>query len=395
MERLVFLFYNYIIKIKLKRGFKLENAKFNEFDILKGMALLALVLQHTIAGTFYQPDINEISLNIGTTFLGLIRFAVPLFIFITGLVLFHHYGDKLEYKSYYKKGLIQIIVPYIAWTAFYFIWTSLINGSTPMNTYEQFKTIINLSVSGQAAYHLWFMVIIIAFYLLFPIFKLILSNQRTFITNLTVVIISFIINILLLYALSNGLIKSDNPKLGFIFNNLDRNIFFWIFYFLFGGFVGLYYEKLKVFVGKLVLPLLFLVAVSMYYVYSEVANINSAFTENNYTLSAQVTAPLKPFTLILCTMLIILLFYTATRLPSKSPRLTSMFATSGRYALGAYFIHAFILSLSNDYVLNNLSSVTIQTIISFLLCSSISIYISYLLNKAKTPVGRIFTGNMD
>lgn len=378
----------------MKRGFKLINQKLHEVDILKGMAFLALVLQHTIAGIFYQPDINGTALIIGTTLLGLTRFAIPLFMFIMGFILFQQYSSKLNFKVYYKTGLIKVIVPYVAWTIFYFIWTSLLNGSAPLDTFEQIKTILNLIISGEAIYHLWYMIIIITFYLLFPVFKMSISNERNLVTNSIVLIVSLIINLLLLQALSSGVIKSDNPKLGIIFNYLDRNILFWHFYFLFGGFVGIYYDKIKTLLGKIVIPILILIAVSMYFVYSEIAEINSNLNIN-YISSANVTSTLKPFTMILCTLLIISLLYIAKELPLKSRRLTNMFATAGRYAFGAFFVHPFTLSLSNTYVFTNLHSITFQTIVSFALCSSISVYISYLLNKAKTPVGRIFTGKTD
>ena len=163
---------------------------------------------------------------------------------------------------------------------------------------------------------------------------------------------------------------------------------------MFGGFVGIYYDKIKTLLGKIVIPILILIAVSMYFVYSEIAEINSNLNIN-YISSANVTSTLKPFTMILCTLLIISLLYIAKELPLKSRRLTNMFATAGRYAFGAFFVHPFTLSLSNTYVFTNLHSITFQTIVSFALCSSISVYISYLLNKAKTPVGRIFTGKTD
>lgn len=100
------------------------------------------------------------------------------------------------------------------------------------------------------ANHLWFMVMIIPFYLLFPFFKLLISKNRKWMINLVVVTTIFVINLFLVYALSKGMITNNNPNLGFIFNYLDRNFLFWVFYFILGGFVGLYYDHWKIFVRK-------------------------------------------------------------------------------------------------------------------------------------------------
>lgn len=94
------------------------------------------------------------------------------------------------------------------------------------------------------------MVMIIPFYLLFPLFKLLISKNRKWWVNSEVVAAVFIVNLLLVYALSKGMIQSANPNLGFIYNYLNRNFLFWIFYFILGGFVGLYYDRWKTFVRK-------------------------------------------------------------------------------------------------------------------------------------------------
>lgn len=96
----------------------MKKAKLEEIEILRGITFLTVVFQHIIAGIFYQPGLSPLTLNVATTFLGLIRFAVPLFVFITGVVLFYNYDAKVNYKDFLFKRFKHVVVPYLVWTVF-------------------------------------------------------------------------------------------------------------------------------------------------------------------------------------------------------------------------------------------------------------------------------------
>lgn len=47
------------------------------------------------------------------------KFAVPVFVFITGMVLFYNYDGALKYGTFLRKRFMDIIVPYIIWSLLY------------------------------------------------------------------------------------------------------------------------------------------------------------------------------------------------------------------------------------------------------------------------------------
>ena len=51
------------------------------------------------------------------------KFAVPLFIFITGMVLFYNTGEQLKYGRFMQKRLTDVIAPYVVWSLVYFTLT--------------------------------------------------------------------------------------------------------------------------------------------------------------------------------------------------------------------------------------------------------------------------------
>ncbi|MBA9086792.1 surface polysaccharide O-acyltransferase-like enzyme [Fontibacillus solani] len=374
----------------------MRKAKLEEVEILRGIAFLAVVMQHTIAGIFYQPGLSPMALNVGTTLLGLIRFAVPLFVFITGVVLFYNYDAKVNYKDFLRKRFKQVIIPYLAWTVFYYVWVGFLSGVEATSTWNQLADVIQLAFTGKASYHLWFMVMIIPFYVLFPLCKLLISKNRKWPINLAVAATIFVINMLLVYALSKGMITSDNPNLGFIFNYLDRNFLFWIFYFMLGGLVGLYYDCWKTFVHKTWVLSLLLLGISMYYICVKIFRINEGVTDNPYLFSANVTAPLKPFMMVTILLLLVLVFYLAEKIAANRSRPANLLRTFGKYSFGAYLIHAFALNIVNNLVLSYLGvlGVFAQTIISFVLCSLLSLILCVGISRVKSSFGEVLVGRV-
>lgn len=374
----------------------MRKAKLKEIEVLRGLAFLAVVMQHVIAGLFYQPGLSPGVLTVGTTFLGLTRYAVPLFVFITGVVLFYNYDGKLNFGSFLLKRFRQVVVPYLAWTVFYYVWIALLSGVSAKTTWMQLYDILHLALTGKASYHLWFMVMIIPFYLLFPLFRLLLPKRGSWKVHLAVVAGIFIINLLLVYALSQGKIFSDNPNLSFIFNYLDRNFVFWIFYFMLGGWVGMYYEQWKTFVRKTWIFSAGLLALCMVQIYFKVAEINEGVKDNPYLFSSNVTAPLKPFMMATILLLILLVFLLAEKIAAGSGWTARLLGTFGKYSFGAYLAHAFVLNLVSGSVVAYLGvlGVYTQTIVAFLLCSVLSLGLCMGLKRIKVSLGEMLVGKV-
>ncbi|MCH6266531.1 acyltransferase [Neobacillus citreus] len=374
----------------------MKKVKLEEIEVLRGIAFLAVVLQHALAAIFIQPDINLSKITIATTLLGLTRFAVPLFVFISGVVLFYNYNNKLDYRSFLRKRFTQIFIPYFFWTIFYYVWASMLGGVASTSTFGQIQDITQLTFTGEGYYHLWFMVMIIPFYFLFPFFRTFLSKYRRMSTNLMVLTVFFAINLSIVWALNRGFIHSANPNLGFIFNYLDRNFIFWIFYFILGGFVGLYYEQWKIFVRRSRFFIMAGIGICVYLIYSDIAIINQNLTGNNYIQSSWVTGPLRPFMMVAILFLIVFIFFITEKLVQKKSFITKMLNAFGKYSFGAYLIHAFVLRFTNQLAINFFSNsgVFFQTAVSFILCSIISTLFCLIISKMKISSGEVIMGKV-
>ncbi|HHU50546.1 MAG TPA: acyltransferase [Firmicutes bacterium] len=131
-----------------------------EMDILRGLAILGVITGHVAAETLY----------VKTTFLGIffnqvIRFAVPVYIFLSGLGLGLSKRPYSGYIDFVGQRLRKIIPLYSLWTAIYLF--PLPFGGPILSL----KTYCKAVFTGNASYQLYFVPLIIQFYLLFPLLR--------------------------------------------------------------------------------------------------------------------------------------------------------------------------------------------------------------------------------
>ncbi len=131
---------------------------------------MAVILIHTTTRTLEAAKFNLAGFPV-TLFLNQIaRFAVPLFFMMSGFVLEISFDRISGYVSYFKKRFSRIFVPYVFWSAIYYLFIYSQNR-------ENFFLVL---AKGDASYQLYFIPTLCIFYLIFPflhrIYKII-SNK--------------------------------------------------------------------------------------------------------------------------------------------------------------------------------------------------------------------------
>lgn len=120
-------------------------------QLLRALAIIAVVFIHTC-----PPGMEQV------IFRPFINFAVPLFLFLSGYLTTPRTD---EWLSFYKKRVLRVLIPYIAWTILY---------TLPSET--AFPYIYNF-LTSKACYTLYFILVYIQLTLLTPlIFKLLKSS---------------------------------------------------------------------------------------------------------------------------------------------------------------------------------------------------------------------------
>jgi surface polysaccharide O-acyltransferase-like enzyme len=154
-------------------------------DILRVIAILAVVLIHTTSRTL---ETTHFALNSAPwpLFLNQIsRFAVPLFFLMSGFVLELSYPPVFNFLVYLKKRFNRLLIPYVFWSAVYYFFI-----------YKQHAvTYLRSLLSGDASYQLYFIPSLLILYLIFPV----IHRLYRFLSQIAVLVILGVVQIVLLH----------------------------------------------------------------------------------------------------------------------------------------------------------------------------------------------------
>ncbi|MGF1699805.1 acyltransferase [Photobacterium makurazakiensis] len=153
------------------------------FDVLRCVAAVAVVVIHVLGP--YRELFGEISSSswiTATTFNSFSRWAVPIFIMITGALML---TDKrpFELKYYIQRRLGKVLLPFIVWSIFYAVLSGLL--PTGYSTNVAWETLKALPVH-ETYYHLGFFYYFIPLYFVIPFFRYFVQRyDRTAVIALT------------------------------------------------------------------------------------------------------------------------------------------------------------------------------------------------------------------
>lgn len=162
---------------------------------LRVFATLTVVLLHAAANGLGAmgkiPMTNWWICNIINTF-G--RFAVPIFVMLSGYLLIPKYQ---ELSTFLQKRLLRICIPFLIWTFLYIIWGNFY-GIKSEKTGWHFMAILSkiLVGGGGGAGHLWFVYMLLGLYAFTPIISRWLDKATTN-EMIYFLIISLIVNSLM------------------------------------------------------------------------------------------------------------------------------------------------------------------------------------------------------
>lgn len=200
--------------------------RYVEFDYIRVFAAMSIIVIHATSTYIYGSMMAYYANQF-------VRFAVPLFIILSGLLLFlSDSGKKSNALNFYKKRARKMIIPFIVWTAFYIVFSNIsIIKAGKFGLYDFMALFFKGLIYGNGYDHLYFMTIIIQLYLLYPILNYLISRwQYT----------TLIASIIATFACQTGVYLQMLGRIKLPWTPLPYYEFFptWIFYFVFGMYLG-------------------------------------------------------------------------------------------------------------------------------------------------------------
>ena len=139
-------------------------------EFVRVVAAFLVVLLHCAAPWLWQygkvPGRDWMGANAVDSFT---RACVPLFFMITGHLLVRR---PVALGDYFRRRVSRIVIPWIAWSAFYLLWSAFYKGEP-----TTLGTAVRSFLSGKVYYHLWFFYALAGLYLLVPVLSWFLDRD--------------------------------------------------------------------------------------------------------------------------------------------------------------------------------------------------------------------------
>lgn len=313
----------------------------NELDITRALAILAVLMIHSTSTPVTTISSNSsffplyVFLNIFS------KFAVPVFIFLSGFVLFYNYIQKDYTKQmvidFYKKRMTQIALPFLFFSIFFYACQRYFNTFDIDYTLASIFSMefIKKLIIGKAYTHLYYIFIIVQFYIMFPIILYVLKKKPGISTHL--LWIGFITQWAFFFY--NEMVWQYPYRMSISLS--------YMFYFLMGAYMGVNYEKCKKFLKlskehfSWTIPVLWVIWIASslynvyiyYYIYSSNIEIVSKILLDIVFVIQSATA----------SIVIMQLSYWIYHYWNK--RIVNGMINLGALSFGIYLLHPFFLLL--------------------------------------------------
>lgn len=372
-----------------------KKPRIHEVEMVRAIAFIATIFRHSLAAFIYDRNMDLFAAAATCTLLSIARFGTPTFLFVTGFVLLYNY-EHIKYGVFLKKRFTKVIIPYVFWSVVYFVFIKLASMDRSVNLVEDLKTIGNQIIHGSASYHLWFIIMILQFYILFPLFRAIILKFKGGKKWVGLLIGTIIYQVVAMWVYSKYLpgLAAAAPEGSLIKELLlyrDRSFLLWVLYFMMGGIFAVNYEEIKGHMMKYrkyigmgaFLGLCYIIFVSM-----NKAVVEGAVVTVNYMLTSPVYLRMVTYS----ALTILTLFIFCTYLIKKNSPVYPILRWIGKLSFGGYLVHAVYVSISARAVNHffgdqHILVCVFLTIISTFICSVITAYIFSKFKLGKLLIG--------
>lgn len=152
-----------------------------ELALIRSAAALAVVAIH-VSATVRELPTTEVwggAWYVSVLSEGITRFAVPVFIMLTGLLLLNPCKEESMFV-FYRKRLSRLIIPFAFWIVFY-LWFENFLQASEANAPDivlnpTLRHFAGLFISGNVFYHLWYLFVLPPLYIFTPFLRIFVKN---------------------------------------------------------------------------------------------------------------------------------------------------------------------------------------------------------------------------
>lgn len=302
----------------------MKNRK-NELSAASVVLMLLVIFIHVVAECVSSFDRGSIQYAVSVSLHRLSSFAVQGFIFLSGVKLFLSRKD-FSLGRFYLGRLRRVVLPYIAAFSLFFVFFIVTKRITPSAGY-----FFGELFSGGLVGHFYFVAVICQFYLLIPLWRLIVKKASP--------ILALTVSLILMIIFNSSMPEMLRLIFGVEFKYNARIFTTYVFYFIAGAFAGANYDC---FTAELSRQRRGIYAVFTVVGIADCVNIWLIGTRRAYPSWAE------NLHVLYCISAILALMYAASRITSKESRLTSVLTLIERASYNVYLIHPLFIFLTES-----------------------------------------------
>jgi len=295
-----------------------------------------------------------------------VRFAVPVFVMVTGALLLHR---EYEIGDFLKRRLTRVVAPFLFWSLVY-VWYSWYNEEISFgnDAWANIKQVLHLLKYG-SAYHLWYVYMLIGLYFFIPVISKFVRNASE------KEILYFLIVWMAVMLFTQPYLSRYNPA-------VDMHYFAgYAGYLVLGHYLA--FKDFNVKHLRLWMIILFIFSIALIAAGSWMIIPNPKWTGTTFY------EPVNPAVVILSASIFIVVKLT---LPKVPPIVTRIRDFAGRYNYGIYLGHALVLYFLDDLfgISYKLCTPIIAIPLTALICFLITLLLVFIINKI--PFGKWISG---
>ena len=302
----------------------------DSIEYIRGVSMAGVVAIHIGSQYLLNPTPN---IHLVALFEIASRFSVPIFFSISAFGLFYrmNLSEPFEYGKFLRRRFKAVLFPYLIWSTLYLLHDNYVNG---WQLFPDLDYAAEIYFFGLAKYHLYFLVILIWFYLLMPLWIFLVRRMTP-----ARLILLLAAQVAFDYWSSYCAEPSENLFMKWRLNWL---VLHYMFVFVFGGWLGVHSQKFFAWCAahKKIVNATFLIALTTllgyYYFLIGVKNFSPEAAVN----TAHQLSPPGIFYTIAASIFLFTLFQFG-RLPAPLKKFLSVL---GKNSYFVYLAHPFAIN---------------------------------------------------
>ncbi|MEV7098875.1 acyltransferase [Amycolatopsis sp. NPDC051045] len=136
----------------------------HQIDLFRLITFACVILIHVVGATNFAQDVGANAVETP------LHFTREAFFALTGFVLvFQNRRREFTAGDFWRRRLPLVATPYLAWSMFFWAYSLVTGGQQPGSLEASMRLLLADLVTGGAWYHLYFLLVTMQVYLLFPV----------------------------------------------------------------------------------------------------------------------------------------------------------------------------------------------------------------------------------